>query len=105
MKPRVIDPSLWSETPRKIIIDLSAVKGFDDFTRAMESGFPLEEDPREIWAAIRHGLFWQTSPLEIRFDGWSEFEKAMPRYAKKLRDVFRTHIGRVTVEYRDTPGA
>src|SRR5215216_6247038 len=101
MKPRVVDPTLWSDMPKKIAVDLSAVRDFDGFTRVMEVEFPLEEDAREIWVAIRHWLFWQTSPLEVRFDGWSAFEKKMPRYAKKLKDIFRTHVGRVRVEYHD----
>ncbi len=100
MSRRVVDPSLWSDTPREIVVDLSSVKTFDDFVRVMKVGFPSEKDPLEIWGAIHGGLFWQTSPLEVRFDGWSQFEKAMPRYAKKLKRLFRDHLGRVTVDYR-----
>ena len=97
----MVDPSLWSDTPREIVVDLSSVKTFDDFVRAMKIGFQLETDPYEIWGAIREGLFWQTSPLQVRFDGWSQFEKGMPRYARKLKRLFRDHLGRVSVEYRD----
>jgi hypothetical protein len=100
MNRRVVDPSLWSETPREVVVDLSWVKTFDDFVRAMKAAFPLEQDPLEIWRAIRDGLFWQTSPLKVRLEGWSEFEKVMPSYAKKLRRLFRNHLGRVTVDYR-----
>ena len=75
MKPQVVDPSLWSEIPRKIVVDLSSVKTFDDFTRAMKAAFPLDDDPLEIWVAIRQGLAWQTSPLEVRFDGWAAIRK------------------------------
>jgi hypothetical protein len=99
MKTRVVDPSLWSDTPKEVVIDLSSVKTFDDFVRAIKVGFPLDDDPLEIWGAIHDGLFWQTSPLQVRFEGWSRFEKLMPRYAKKLKRLFRDHIGRVTVEY------
>jgi len=102
MNRRVVDPSLWSDTPREVVIDLSSVKTLDDFIRVMKVAFPLEENPLEIWGAIRDGLFWQTSPLHVRFDGWSQFEKSMPRYAGKLRRLFRTHVGRVVVEYRDS---
>jgi hypothetical protein len=104
MRRHVVDPSLWSDTPREIVVDLSSVKTFDDFVRAMKVAFPLEEDPLEIWVAIRDGLFWQTSPLDVRFDGWSQFEKVMPGYARKLKRLFRDHRGRVTVEYRASRG-
>ena len=100
MSRRVVDPSLWSDTPREIVVDLSSVKTFDDFVRVMKVGFPIEKDPLEIWGAIHGGLFWQTSPLEVRFDGWSQFERAMSRYAKKLKRLFRDHLGRVAVDYR-----
>jgi hypothetical protein len=100
MSRHVVDPSLWSDTPREIAVDLSSVKTFDDFVRAMKTGFPLEEDPLGIWGAIHDGLFWQTSPLRVRFDGWPHFEKVMPRYARKLKRLFRDHSGRVTVDYR-----
>jgi hypothetical protein len=99
MQPRVVDPNLWSYTPRKILIDLSGVKSFEDFTRVMEVEFPLEEDPREIWIAIRHWLLWQSQPLEVRFCGWAGFEERMPRYARKLKEIFRTHVGRLSVDY------
>lgn len=101
MSRRVVDPSLWSDTPREVVIDLSAVKTFDAFVRAMAIGFPLEEDPLKMWGAIQDGLFWQTSPLHLRFVGWSQFEAAMPRYARRLKRLFRNHAGRVRVEYRD----
>lgn len=104
MNRRVVDPSLWSDTPREVVIDLSSVRTFDDFVRSMKVGFPLEEDPLEIWGAIQGGLSWQTSPLQIRFDGWSQFEKLMPRYARKLKRLLRDHRGRVTVEYRGSNG-
>ena len=94
MNRRVVDPSLWSDTPRAIVIDVSSVKTFDDFVRAMEVGFPLEGNPLEIWRAIIDGLHWQTSPLHLRFVGWSQFEEVMPR-------LLHDHVGRVTVEYRD----
>ncbi len=100
MSRRVVDPALWSDTPREIVVDLSSVKTFDDFARAMKIGFPLETDPLDIWKAIHDGLFWQTSPLKVRFDGWSQFEKVMPRYARKLTRLFQDHLGRVTVDYR-----
>ncbi|HXU03880.1 MAG TPA: hypothetical protein VN903_23120 [Polyangia bacterium] len=100
MNRRVVDPSLWSDTPKEIVVDLSFVKTFDEFVRAMKIGFPLEQDPLEIWGAIRDGLFWQTSPLKVRFEGWSHFETVMPRYATKLKRLFRDHLGRVTVDYR-----
>jgi hypothetical protein len=84
-----------------VVIDLSSVRTFDDFVRAMKSAFPLDEDPLEIWRAIQEGLLWQRSPLRLRFTGWSRFESVMPRFAAKLKRMLRSHIGRVTVEYRD----
>jgi hypothetical protein len=70
---------------REIIIDLRGVSTRDQFQRELASHLPISAERRQLWPSLNHYItIGRGGPVQLRFLGWPEFERRMPRYANRL---------------------
>jgi len=103
---------MWATGQREIVIDLRGVSSRDAFQRELARHFPIAADHSALWSSFYAALLSElTNPQprfhlwhdlnsrlpRLRFVGWEEFERRMPRYARRITR-FLKHF------YRPVPG-
>jgi hypothetical protein len=71
--------------------DVGQVRTMADFQREMGRHFKMDVDHAKIWQSISHGLVYLPTACTFRFQGWSEFERHMPHYARRLRQMIQSY--------------
>jgi hypothetical protein len=70
--------------------DVSQVRTREDFQREMARHFKMDADHAKIWHCISQGLLYLPTATTFRFRGWAEFERHMPHYARRLRQMIQS---------------
>ena len=81
----------WTGEPREFLIDLRGIATRDRFQAELSRHFAIPADHRELWSALFDAVLYQTGPYRFQFLGWPEFERRMPRYARRLRRLLLDH--------------
>lgn len=91
----------WSDEPRHFTIDLADATTPERLRDALAKHLDVAPDVRELSCAI--WLHGQECPYRIAFLHWAEFERHMPKYARRLKRTLeyyaRLHPHALVVEY------
>ena len=99
---------LWSDEPRQFTIDLAGASTPERLRAAWAEHFELPEEWPQVWLRISQSIAEQECPYHIQFVNWDAFQRAMPRYAKRLKRLLneyaRWHPHALLVRYStETP--
>jgi RNAse (barnase) inhibitor barstar len=70
---------------QEFVIDLREVSSQDSFQRELTRHFDLPADHVLMWNALSQKLTTLCkSPVRLKFVGWADFRRRMPKYADRL---------------------
>jgi hypothetical protein len=100
---------LWSDEPRRFTIDLDGAGTPDRLRAALAEHFELPAEWPDVWLRIAQIISGQERPYHIQFVNWEAFQRAMPRYARRLKrlldEYVRWHPHALLVRYSTEPPA
>ena len=100
---------LWSDEPRRFTIDLAGASTPERLRAALAEHFELPAEWPNVWLRISDNISQQECPYHIQFVNWDGFQRAMPRYAKRLKRLLdeyaRWHPHALLVRYSPEPPA
>lgn len=93
----------WSDEPREFTIDLAGASTPERLRAALAEHFKLPAEWPSAWLRIQQSIFEQECPYHLQFVNWDAFQRAMPRYARRLKrflDMYaRWHPHALIVRY------
>jgi|SRR5579884_872722 len=89
---RLILPLPYGGEPVELVIDLRGVSTQDTFRCELGRHFGISPDEQFFWHYLSHAIVSPSGPRYLRFLGWDEFERRMPRYARRLKRILSDHF-------------